>query len=255
MTYAEQEVVARVGGLTVRRLRLWVRRGWVQPARAGTGGVRGLPAGPEGSGVAGVAADGRRLEGDAVVLALGPWSILAAAWLPLPPVFGLKGHSVVFETGARIGADALFLELREASGDVDSPEVYPRPDGTTYVCGLSSESPLPVDPARVEPDAGAIDRLRAMCARASPVLAGARVLAAQACYRPVTRDGLPLLGAAGPAGCFVATGHNVWGMLNAPASGEAMADLVLDGAARHVDLSAFDPGRMAPFDPAGLRRG
>ena len=28
-----------------------------------------------------------------------------------------------------------------------------------------------------------------------------------------------------------------------------------DGAARHVDLSAFDPGRMAPFDPAGLRRG
>lgn len=37
MTYAEQEVVARVGGLSVRRLRLWVRRGWVQPARAGRG--------------------------------------------------------------------------------------------------------------------------------------------------------------------------------------------------------------------------
>lgn len=37
MTFAEHEVVARIGGLSVRRLRLWVRRGWVQPTRAGRG--------------------------------------------------------------------------------------------------------------------------------------------------------------------------------------------------------------------------
>jgi glycine/D-amino acid oxidase-like deaminating enzyme len=44
------------------------------------------------------------------------------------------------------------------------------------------------------------------------------------------------------AGAYVATGHSVWGILNAPASGEAMAQLILDGAS-HLDLSAFDPGR------------
>ena len=75
-----------------------------------------------------------------------------------------------------------------------SPEVFPRPDGTTYVCAISSESPLPVDPADVAPDPGAIERLHAMCRALSPVLGEAKVLARQACYRPVTRDGLPLIG-------------------------------------------------------------
>jgi len=44
----------------------------------------------------GVEVDGNVVEGDAMVIAMGPWSILAARWLPLPAVFGLKGHSLVF---------------------------------------------------------------------------------------------------------------------------------------------------------------
>jgi glycine/D-amino acid oxidase-like deaminating enzyme len=50
----------------------------------------------------------------------------------------------------------------------------------------------------------------------------------------------------------VATGHSVWGMLNAPATGEAMSELILDGAARHVDLAPFALGRLPPLDPAHL---
>jgi len=49
--------------------------------------------------VTGVEIDGGEVvEADAVVIAMGPWSILAALWLPLPAVFGLKGHSLVFDT-------------------------------------------------------------------------------------------------------------------------------------------------------------
>jgi len=48
------------------------------------------------------------------VIAMGPWSMLAAQWLPLPPVFGLKGHSLVFDTGSQVPPDALFLEYQEA---------------------------------------------------------------------------------------------------------------------------------------------
>jgi hypothetical protein len=32
-----------------------------------------------------------------------------------------------------------------------------------------------------------------------------------------------------------------------------MAALIVDGSARTVDLSPFDPGRLRPFDPARLR--
>jgi len=58
----------------------------------------------------------------------------------------------------------------------------------------------------------------------------------------------------GVDGAYVATGHSVWGMLNAPATGEAMAELILDGAAHHVDLAPFAAGRLRAFDPARLRQ-
>lgn len=200
--------------------------------------------------VIGVQFEGEALEADAVVIAMGPWSILAARWLPLPPVFALKGHSLVFETGATLPSEALFLEYADPSGSIVSPEVFPRADGTTYVCGISGESLLPLDPDLVTPDEGAIARLKALCDRMSPVLARAPVVASQACCRPVTADGLPLIGAVpGARGAYVATGHSVWGILNAPATGEAIAELILDGAARMVDLSAFDPARLAALDP------
>ena len=63
----------------------------------------------------------------------------------------------------------------------------------------------------------------------------------------MTEDGLPLIGKVnGTRGVYVATGHNVWGILNAPATGEAMAEQIIDGAARSVDLTAFDPARLRP---------
>jgi glycine/D-amino acid oxidase-like deaminating enzyme len=217
--------------------------------------VTGVVRRRSGASVEGVEVEGELVEGDAVVIAMGPWSILAAAWLPLPAVYGLKGHSLVFETGTKIPAEAAFLEYREATGVEHAPELFPRTDGTTYVCAISSESPLPIDPAEVSPDPGAIERLQRMCSELSPTLASAKILAQQACYRPVTRDRLPLIGRVPSAeGAYIATGHSVWGILNAPATGEAMAELITEGAARTVDLSPFDPRRFPPFDPARLRR-
>jgi glycine/D-amino acid oxidase-like deaminating enzyme len=206
-------------------------------------------------GVRGVAlASGEIVEGDAVVIAMGPWSILAARWLPLPAVFGYKGHSLVLETGASVPAEAIFLEYREASGEVLTPEIFPRANGTTWVCAISSTAPMPVDPADVVSDEGAHARLEVLCRNISPALAAARITARQACFRPVTEDGLPLIGAVpGIEGAYVATGHSVWGMLNAPATGEAMSELILDGGANRVDLAPFAPGRLPLLDPMRLR--
>ncbi len=59
------------------------------------GCVRGLVRAGSGASVKGIEVDGEIIEGDVVVIAMGPWSILAAGWLPLPAVFGLKGHNPV----------------------------------------------------------------------------------------------------------------------------------------------------------------
>ncbi|HUA51611.1 MAG TPA: FAD-dependent oxidoreductase [Candidatus Sulfotelmatobacter sp.] len=218
------------------------------------GTVVGLVRDADAAPVRGVAlADGDVVAGDAVVIAMGPWSVVAARWLPMPAVFGYKGHSLVLATGAAIPPEALFLEYQEAGGEILTPEMFPRADGTTFVCAISALGPLPVDPAAVAPEPGAHARLEAMCRRLSPVLGAAPIVARQACFRPVTEDGLPLIGAVpGVPGVYVATGHNVWGMLNGPATGEAMAELILDGAARTVDLTPFDPRRLSPLDPARL---
>ncbi len=207
-----------------------------------------------GDEVVGVDCEGETLEGDAIVIAMGPWSILASQWLSLAPVLGMKGHGLVFETGELIPPEALFLEYEESADSILSPEVFPRADGTTYVCAISSDPPLPIDPDCVIPDLGAIERLKALCSRISPVLARSRVLASQACFRPMTQDGLPLIGPLpGAPGAYVATGHSVWGILNAPATAETVAELILDGAATTIDLWPFDPARLPPLDLAPRR--
>jgi glycine/D-amino acid oxidase-like deaminating enzyme len=195
---------------------------------------------------------GETVEGDGLVIAMGPWSILASRWLPLPAVYGFKGHSLVFRTGDAVPAEALFLEYEEASGETLTPEIFARADGTVWACAVSSTASLPVDPSDVAGDDGAHERLEALCRAVSPALAAAPIVARQACFRPVTEDGLPLIGAVpGVANAWVATGHSVWGMLNAPATGEAMAELILDGATSHVPLRHFAPDRLKAF--AGLR--
>jgi glycine/D-amino acid oxidase-like deaminating enzyme len=218
------------------------------------GTVTGLVRNAQGD-VEGVALDdGATIDADAVVIAMGPWSILATRWLPLPAIYGFKGHSLVFDTKGRAPAEALFLEYQEASGEVLTPEIFSRADGTVWACAISSTPALPVDPAEVAPDDGAPARLETLCRSLSPLLAEAPIVARQACFRPVAEDGLPLIGQVpGVGGAYVATGHSVWGMLNAPGTGEAMAELILDGTASHIDLKPFAPDRLRKFDPARLR--
>jgi glycine/D-amino acid oxidase-like deaminating enzyme len=128
-------------------------------------------------------------------------------------------------------------------------EVFPRADGSTHIAALSSQDPLPADPADVKPDPDGLKITRAICERISPAFRPERIIARQACFRAVTQDGLPLIGKVpGSEGVYIATGHSVWGILNAPATGEAMAELIADGRAQTIDLAPFDPARLRPLD-------
>lgn len=219
-----------------------------------SGQVTGLLRGGTGSTVEGIELDRVGIKADAVVIAMGPWSILAAQWVRLPAVVGQLSPSLVFNTGTEVPAEALFLEYQEETGTVVTVEVFPRADGSTLVTTFSSDVPLPVNPASVMPEPGTIERLEVICERVSPAFARTRIVTRQACFRPVTQDGLPLIGKVpGVEGAYVATGHNVWGILNGPATGEAIAELIVDGAAQFTDLTPFDPVRLRPLDPALLR--
>lgn len=62
--------------------------------------------------------------------------------------------------------------------------------------------------------------------------------------RPCTPDGLPVMGSIpGIPGVYISCGHDCWGILWAPVCGLAMAELVLYGEARSVNIDSFYPDR------------
>jgi glycine/D-amino acid oxidase-like deaminating enzyme len=196
-----------------------------------------------GGAVSGVVVDGQHLAGDAVVLAMGPWTGRIAG-LRLPSIHGLKGYSVTL-AAPDVPAHALFMDYRTADGRALEPEIIPRPDGTVYVCGMADRQPLPESAEGVEVSEAGCSTLAQAAGRASAALAAAAIERRQACYRPVTDDGLPLIGRVPRVtGAYVATGHGPWGMLNAPATGLALAELIAEGKAASLDLRPFDPARL-----------
>ena len=67
--------------------------------------------------VTGVQVDGRIVEADAVVLALGPWTLQAAEWLPaMPQVHSQIGHSLVLQAPVPLPAEALYISWRSKTG-------------------------------------------------------------------------------------------------------------------------------------------
>ena len=77
----------------------------------------------------------------------------------------------------------------------------------------------------------------------------------QACMRPCPPDALPMMGKVGHVrGAYISAGHNCWGILWAPISGLSMAELIMEGESKCVDLRPFSPGRFMPRATGGRGR-
>jgi len=213
------------------------------------GRVEGVVVAGSPARVHGVRVGGAVMPADKVIVAMGPWSTVAARDLPLPAVGGLKGFSITLAPeprGQALPAHALFVDYDDGRGGYLAPELFARPDGEIYLCGLSDDRPLPDDPLEIHADAGATATLCNVAGQLSSRLEDARVTSENACYRPIFADALPVMGEVpGVEGAYVATGHNCWGILNAPASGAAMAELVAEGTSTCVDLRPFSVQRLA----------
>jgi glycine/D-amino acid oxidase-like deaminating enzyme len=204
------------------------------------GCVEDVDSGGPGGATRGVVIDGELMAAGTVVVAMGPWT--SRLNLRLPSVRGYKGASIILD--ADVPAQAVFSEFITRDGGRYSPEIYPRAGGEVYVAGAPSDDLLPESAADVTVNEDDCDLLVEIAAAHSSHLADVEVKARQACFRAVTADGLPLIGPIPDIpGAYVATGHGAWGILTAPATGEMLAEMILDGGARTVDATPYRPDR------------
>lgn len=211
-----------------------------------TGVVDGLIRDEDSGAVSGVSVDGAAHPADVVVFALGPWTSQAQRWMALPQVFGSRGASITL--AADVPFQAVFSEFIARDGQRSQLEIYPRDDGTVYVNGYSEHGALPDDPDEIVPSEAAGDELHRRAGVHATALREATIVTRSSCYRPLTTDGLPLIGPVPDApGAYLATGHASWGILNAPATGRMVSEMILDGASTSLDAAPFALTRL----PAG----
>jgi glycine oxidase len=209
-----------------------------------------------------VDADGHLHRADLTVLAAGVGSAAlvagdsTASGATAPglrvPVRGVVGQTIRLEAGPE-------LELtRTVRGWVQGRPVYvvpraPRPDGTReVVVGATSEETADARRPRTGGTFALLRDARALL----PGLDETVLVDVTQRARPTTPDGLPLVGASGVRGLWLATGHGRNGVLLAPLTGDALAaDLgarasspVLGPDAADAPAAA-DPRRSAPANP------
>jgi D-amino-acid dehydrogenase len=166
---------------------------------------------------------------DAVVLATGALlNQLASGFGVRTRVQAGRGYSFSLATDAPVPAPIYFPATRVAC--------------TPYQGGLrvggtmefrSAEAPL------------SSRRVSALIKAAKPTLAGVdwdSISDTWVGSRPVTADGLPLVGATASSRVYVAGGHGMWGITLGPVTGKLLAEQIITGTSP-APLRAFDPLR------------
>jgi glycine/D-amino acid oxidase-like deaminating enzyme len=180
-----------------------------------------------------------------VILAAGPWTpnIFSAAKLKAS-----RAHSIVIRPSRALTSHVLFVEPRNGLHKGISAEIYPRPDNTVYI-GKSADydSPLPATTGDVEVDTALTKYLRVAMGSISNEISDGELLVEQVCFKASIRDHQdgeevgPIIGAVGVEGLWIATGHDEWGIQNAPATGLVMSEMIFDGDAKSADCRTLDP--------------
>lgn len=194
--------------------------------------------------VRGVRTPDSDMEADVVVLATGPWCAdlgrqigadfmvsphrrQAFAVAPLPWIRGDLPFTVDLATGAYI---------------------HPEASGGAVVGGTDRDTPASTD-STVDWERS-IALLDALVAR-WPAMADAQLIGGWAGLREMTPDDHAIVGrVAETDGLWVAAGFSGHGFMQAPAIGEAVAQLLMTGTS-DIDISALSPSRFAEGDAIG----
>lgn len=214
--------------------------------------------------VTGVVTDDGAVPAGAVVVAAGPWtrSLTLQAGVDAP-VSGARGwlvrtapvpatafrHTMMQSTWH--GADGLKGHTPPVLSAYGAPaaggpgarvvfSLQPLPSGEV-VLGSSSSTATAIGPGHSE-IANAIGRT---ALRFAPSLASVAVRSAWSGVRPMTPDGLPIVGPGpGVDGLWILSGYGIDGMPLAPASARMLADHLVDGRP-DPEAAQFSPARFA----------
>jgi len=175
--------------------------------------------------------DGDVLTCDSVLIAAGPWTEgLARASGATVGIRPLKGQIL------RLDAPG---EPYEYSIGWAGNYVTSKPDGLVWAGTTEEEVGF-----NEEPTTEARDKVMDGLLTMVPALADARLVKQTACLRPISGDGLPVIGRLpGWEGVTVATGAGRKGILLGPAMAEMAVDL-LTGSRPSDEYSAFRPDRF-----------
>jgi glycine oxidase len=174
----------------------------------------------------------RAIGADAVVLALGAWgdTLPGAPRVPVRPVKGqilrLRGAAGLLEGTVRalVRGRPVYLVPYDKDGLIVGATVEDRGFDPTV-------------------SAGAVHDLLRDAIEVVPAVTELELVETLARWRPGTPDNSPLLGESGLPGLVLATGHYRSGVLLAPITGEAIADLLVTGELP-APVRGFGPDRF-----------
>lgn len=172
------------------------------------------------------------------IICAGPYSGrvggLAGVDLPISPY---RRMSFITEPFSAL-PPTLPMTIEFASG------LYFHPESGGFLFGMAN----PDEPSSFEKtvdDEWMATTVEALVERA-PAFADANIMRGWAGFYEVTPDDNPLLGwIPGVGGLAVAAGFSGHGFMQGPAIGACLSELILDGAAKTVDITPFRPSRFA----------
>ncbi len=191
-----------------------------------------------------VLADGRRIECDIVVDAAGPWAREVAAMAGIDLPVEARRRSVFVFDASDPPVDCPLV--------IDTSGAWFRPEGGSFIAGIAPPAAEDLAGLSLEVDRDQFDRQLwpALAARV-PAFDAIRVTNAWAGYYEVnTFDHNAIIGPHPViANLMFANGFSGHGIQQAPAVGRAIAELIVHGEYRTLDLSIFAFDRMAAGRP------
>jgi D-amino-acid dehydrogenase len=202
----------------------------------------------EGS-VTGVVTDTNRYSASNVVIAGGAWSSAFADQLdtqiPIKPQRGQIVHLAAYETETETEIDS------GTAPEIDTAEwpvvntvrgnyLVPWPD-SRVAAGATRETDSGFAPHTT---ARGMQQVLTDALAVAPGLANSAIEDIRVGLRPISADGLPVIGEAPSVdGAYLATGHGPTGLQLGPYTGKMISDMILDRSI-DADLSPFDPTRF-----------
>jgi sarcosine oxidase subunit beta len=195
--------------------------------------------------VSGVTTSDGDFSAPVVINAAGPWAAGVAEMVDVHLPIDTWRHDTMFVNRPR----ELGPSYPTVIDDANSMYFRPETGGLTLV-GLEDNNPLGQSPDsytdRAQP--GFVERaVERICLRI-PIMEQASLHSAHGGYDGITPDQRAAIGQIGPDGFYVQCGFSGTGFKIAPGVGACMAELIVDGAAKTVDITPFDPQRFERGD-------